>query len=61
MGLPWITPLLDGESGVFSLLFGAFMLWMLFECIRKDPERSLWLWIILVIPGIGPVIYFFAR
>jgi len=61
MGLPWIAHLLDGESGAFSFLFGAFTLWMLIECIRKDPERYLWLWIILVIPGIGPVIYFFAR
>jgi hypothetical protein len=61
LGLPWITHLFDGESGVFSFVFGAFTLWMLIECLRKDPERYLWLWIILVIPGIGPIIYFFAR
>jgi hypothetical protein len=37
------------------------MLWMLIECVRKDPERYTWLWIILFVPGVGPLIYFFVR
>jgi hypothetical protein len=60
-GLPWITHLFAGESGVFSFIFGAFTLWMLIECLRKDPEKYLWLWIILVLPGFGPIVYFFVR
>jgi len=57
----WMVDLLEGGSGFFSLLFAAFTVWMLIECIRKDPEKYLWLWIILVVPGIGPIVYFFAR
>jgi hypothetical protein len=34
---------------------------MLIECLRKDPDRYLWMWLILIMPGIGPVIYFFVR
>lgn len=60
-GLHRITHLLDGESGFLSLLYGAFVLWMLIECVRKDPEKYLWLWIILIVPGVGPIVYFFVR
>ena len=49
------------ESGVVSLLVSAFTIWMLIECLRKDPDRYLWMWLILIMPGIGPVIYFFVR
>jgi hypothetical protein len=59
--LPRITNLLDSQSGVFSFLFAAFTIWMLIECVRSDPERYLWLWIILCIPGIGPFVYLFVR
>jgi hypothetical protein len=55
-------------SLVFSLLFGcagwpyyAFMIWMAVSCLRNDPERHLWLWLIIFLPGVGPLIYFFAR
>ena len=34
---------------------------MLIECVRKDPEKYLWLCIILFVPGVGPIIYFFVR
>ena len=60
-GLPWITHLFDAESGVYPLFLTALTLWMLIECVRKDPERNLWLWIILFLPGIGPIAYFFIR
>ncbi|RLS52797.1 MAG: hypothetical protein DWH91_15740 [Planctomycetota bacterium] len=34
---------------------------MLISCYRRDPERDIWLWIILFFPVFGPGIYFFAR
>jgi hypothetical protein len=37
------------------------MIWMVIHCIRNDPERHLWMWIIIFLPGVGPLIYFFAR
>src|SRR5579864_8587977 len=60
-GFPGLTRLFIGESGIFSLLFGAFTIWMLIECLRKDPDRFLWIWIIFCLPGIGPAVYFFVR
>lgn len=55
-------------GSLFSLLFCGggvlywpFVIWMLISCIRNDPERYLWLWIILLFPPFGPFIYFFAR
>lgn len=38
-----------------------FMIWMAISCARHDPERHLWLWIIIIVPYAGPLIYFFAR
>jgi hypothetical protein len=60
-GIRGIAHLLSGESGFFSLLCAAFTIWMLVECVRKDPEKYTWLWIILIVPGVGPMIYFFVR
>lgn len=48
----------------FWTVGGAFWLWMLVTCVRHDPERNLWLWIlVLVNPGfpLGAVLYFFIR
>jgi len=39
----------------------AFLIWMLIECLRKDPGRFLWFWVILFLQPIGPWIYFFIR
>ncbi len=38
----------------------AFKIWMIIECIRKDPDRYIWFWVIFLIP-FGAIIYFFAR
>ncbi|HXY35956.1 MAG TPA: tetratricopeptide repeat protein [Planctomycetaceae bacterium] len=48
-------------SGFLSLLVTGLTIWMLIECLRSDPERHIWWWIILFVPGIGPLIYFFVR
>ena len=46
---------------IIQLLGALFTLWMIIYCLRHDSERSTWLWILLVFPGMGAVIYFFAR
>lgn len=43
-----------------SWLYTVLLVWMAISCIRNDPERHLWLWIIVFLP-FGPVLYFFAR
>ena len=50
----WLFPLIE-------LLSVALTVWMIISCIRHDSERSTLLWILFCFPGLGPVIYFFAR
>jgi hypothetical protein len=49
------------DSSLLSLIIGGFTLWMLIDCLRKDPERQVWWWIIVVVPVIGPLAYFAVR
>ncbi len=44
-----------------ALIMTAFWLWMLIHCIRNDPERNVWLWVLIIVPPIGTLVYFFAR
>lgn len=44
-----------------TLLFGGFWVWMLVHCLRNDPERNLWLWILLVGNVPGAFVYFIVR
>src|SRR5882757_6703515 len=42
----------------FALLAGALWVWMLIHCIRHDPERNLWLWILFIGNVPAALIYF---
>ncbi|MFG0334483.1 MAG: tetratricopeptide repeat protein [Maioricimonas sp. JB049] len=44
-----------------SWFYWALLIWMLVYCIRNDPERYTWLWVILIFQPLGAIIYFFAR
>jgi hypothetical protein len=55
--LRWFLMLLGG--GTF--LYIPFLLWMAIWCVRKDPEWTVWLWIILIFQPFGALIYFLAR
>jgi hypothetical protein len=57
---------------LFTLVFGScfgcagwlyfpLMIWMVIYCVRTDPERYVWLWIILLLQPFGPIIYLLAR
>ena len=50
-----------GMVWVIGVLSTIFWIWMIVYCIRNDSERQTWLWILMLFPGLGPVIYFFAR
>jgi hypothetical protein len=60
-GLHQLTNWLGPGSGPVSLLLTGLTIWMLIECLRSDPDRQMWWWIILVLPGVGPLVYFFVR
>jgi hypothetical protein len=38
-----------------------FWLWMIYDCVKHDPERSTWLWILIFLNFPGAVIYFLVR
>ena len=43
------------------LLYMAFMVWMLVECIRREPDRTTWILLILLLQPLGAFLYFFIR
>lgn len=60
-GDPLLDALFAGLSWLGSLLYFVLLIWMAVECARHDPDRWLWLWIILLFQPLGAAIYFFAR
>jgi hypothetical protein len=59
-----LVPLFFESGRGLELLGLLFTIWMASECLTRERERSgriLWLLLILLVPAIGPLIYFFAR
>lgn len=48
-------------SGWGSLLYLALLIWMVLYCVNNDPDRHIWLWIIVLIWPLGPFIYLIGR
>jgi hypothetical protein len=44
-----------------ALLTSAFWMLMIFDCLRNDPERNTWIWILIFLHFPGAVIYFLIR
>lgn len=57
---PWSFFLFSGAASVIWLLYGAVWLWMLIHCLRFEPERYIWFWVILFVP-FGALIYLLVR
>jgi hypothetical protein len=59
--LPWWF--MFGYTGLwlFGLASSAFTIWMIVYCVRNDSERETWIWILLMFPAMGAVIYFLSR
>lgn len=49
------------SSGWLSLFYFALLIWMVIYCVKHDPERFIWLWIIFLTQPFGPFIYFIVR
>jgi hypothetical protein len=47
--------------GVLAFLTTGFWMLMIFDCVRNDPERNTWLWILIFLNFPGAVIYFLVR
>ncbi|KQC14170.1 MAG: hypothetical protein APR63_05980 [Desulfuromonas sp. SDB] len=55
-------------DSVYSFLFlifwfaaTVFWFWMLYQCIRYDPDRWVWIWLLIVLGHFGALLYFFIR
>ncbi|HEV3271216.1 MAG TPA: PLDc N-terminal domain-containing protein [Candidatus Methylacidiphilales bacterium] len=60
LALPYF---LESARGL-EILGLLFSIWMVYECItreRNSTEKILWLLLVLLVPGIGPLIYFLVR
>lgn len=38
-----------------------FWMWMIYDCVRNDPEKNTWLWILIFLNVPGAIIYFLVR
>lgn len=54
--IPWIR-----ELEVVGVLYTIFLLWMLYHCLRTEPDRYFWMWLMIVVWGVGPLVYFVMR
>ncbi len=51
-------------GGALELLGLLFWLWMIYECITREPnsvEKVLWLLLVVFAPVVGSLIYFLVR
>jgi len=52
-------------SVAVSLLGFAFWVWMLIDCLTKEPsegnDKLIWALVIIVLPAIGALLYLFVR
>lgn len=42
-------------------IYMAFLGWMLLSCVLRDPDRFIWIWVILIFQPLGAMIYFVVR
>ncbi len=49
----------------FEIIGILFWAWMIVVCLRREPrgtmQRALWLLLVILVPDIGSLIYFFCR
>lgn len=46
--------------GPLGLLFTVFWLWMIYDCVQHERDRT-WLWLLIFLNVMGAVLYFIAR
>jgi hypothetical protein len=42
-------------SGILAFIGFGFWMWMLYDCVRNEPDRTVWLWLLIFlnVPGAG--------
>lgn len=57
----WALFLIGGTASLAALLYALFWLAMLVHCIRLEPDKSFWLWLMIVAPFPGAIVYAVVR
>ncbi|MEB3292522.1 MAG: tetratricopeptide repeat protein [Synechococcales bacterium] len=48
-------------TGPWGIVVPIFWAWMIFDCVKNEPDRQTWLWILLFLNAFGALIYFLTR
>ncbi len=62
--MPLAFPVFFESPEGLSFIGLLFCIWMIFDCVKRERrfmERILWLLLIIFVPVIGPLLYFFIR
>lgn len=57
----WLCLAISLLMSAMGLLYGAFWAWMLIDCIIREPDRGFWIWLLIVVPFPGAVVYAVVR
>jgi len=60
-GTPWFWMWVEGAFNVTFVGYLIFLIWMLWHCVRTEPDRQFWIWLMIVVPVIGPCMYLAMR
>lgn len=57
----WICVAAGFLLSAAALLYSAFWIWMLIDCIIREPDRFFWIWLLVIAPFPGAVVYAVIR
>ena len=58
LGEFWVWPFLVVYAFLFlvSGVYTLFWAWMMFECVRSEPDKSFWMWLMIIAPFPGALV-----
>jgi len=48
-------------TGFLGYLYLGLLVWMLIDCYQREPDRPIWMLVMLFLQPLGVIVYFFAR
>lgn len=60
-GVGWTFLLFGWTFALLGLVYSLFWIWMLIHCITVEPDKSFWLWLLIVAPFPGAIVYSVVR
>ena len=60
-GNAWFWNVIGGGLSLLWVVYTAIWFWMLLHCLRTEPDRYFWMWMMIIVPVLGPLLYFVMR